>query len=223
MYISHHETETYIMRPRVVRVMERKANASAHNAPRQQPQVRAVDPWCDEVYAIALSSDRAAFQRVFEYFAPRLKAMLMKQGEAAEGAEELAQESLLTLWRRAGQFDGQKASVSTWLFTIARNKRIDRFRGRQRFQPDIDDPTFEYREDEQPDDKLSAAQDAASLKVALANLPPEMREALQMSFFDDMTHTNISEALGIPLGTVKSRIRRGLAALRENYEENRET
>jgi len=165
------------------------------------------------IEAIAAHSDRAAFATLFAHFAPRVKSYMMRLGAAPDVAEELAQETLLTVWRRAAAYDASRAAVSTWVFTIARNLRIDlaRREGR-RTRPE--DPSDEAPPPETPDGLLTAAQDGARIAAALATLPPEQIEVVRMAFFADRPHSEIAAGLGLPLGTVKSRLRLAMARLR---------
>ncbi|MSP88203.1 MAG: sigma-70 family RNA polymerase sigma factor [Alphaproteobacteria bacterium] len=169
--------------------------------------------------AIAERRDRDAFARLYLYFAPRLKAYLMRRGADDGLAEEMTQEAMLTVWYRAGSFDPAKAGVSTWIYTIARNKRIDRLR-RERF-PEIerDDPALVPEPPIAADSALALVQDDARLRVALAALPPEQAELLHLAFFQDKSHSTIADECGLPLGTVKSRIRLALQRLRNDLKD----
>jgi len=168
--------------------------------------------WMD---AIATRRDRAAFAALFEHFAPRIKAYLMRSGSDAETAEELVQEALLTVWRRADTFDASQASVATWVFTIARNKRIDGLRRMRRPELDPQDPALVPNEERPADDLLSASQSAAVLREAIKTLPAEQMEMLRMAFFEDKPHSQIAEETDVPLGTVKSRLRLAMGRLRK--------
>lgn len=172
------------------------------------------DELCGLVEAIAGRRDRAAFAQLFNYFAPRLKGFGMRRGTDAASCEELAQETMLTVWRKADTFDPSRATVSTWIFTIVRNKRIDLFR-RHGF-PDADLSEVAERVDEGPgaDEQLNQVQANNALKTALKVLPEEQLEVLQKAFFEDKSHSVIADELGLPLGTVKSRIRLALGRLR---------
>lgn len=167
---------------------------------------------------VANAGDRAAFARLFGFYAPRLKSFLLRQGCDGGTAEELVQETLLTLWRKAPSFDATQASVSTWVFTIARNKRIDRHRREKADTLDIDDFTF-VSDDEPADQALSGRQEALAVRRALKALPREQAELVVKSYFDDQPHSEIAAALQLPLGTVKSRLRLALARLRKIMKE----
>jgi RNA polymerase sigma-70 factor (ECF subfamily) len=164
--------------------------------------------------AVAEGGDRAAFAALYEHFAPRLKAYLMRLGTAEDAAEELVQESLIMAWRRAASFDPDQASVATWLFTIARNKRIDRLRREKRPEIDPNDPALVPDPAPAPDSLFSSAQDEAQVRLALQSLPDEQLHLLRLAFFADLSHREIADRENLPLGTVKSRIRLALARLR---------
>ena len=175
--------------------------------------------------AVAETSDRRAFAALFRHFAPRIKGFLARGGTDDALAEEIAQETLVTLWRRASSFDPARAQVSTWLFTIARNLRIDHHR---RLAGGAADAPEDWSAEQQPADAhlspdalLHAAQRERRVRRALAALPPEQAQVLRLSFFDERPHGRIARDLGIPLGTVKSRIRLAVTQLRrilERYE-----
>ncbi len=166
------------------------------------------------VVAIGNTRDRAAFQLVFDHFAPRVKGYLMRLGAGNAVAEDLAQEALLTVWRKAALFDPAKASASTWIFTIARNLRIDAIRKERRPELDPNDPSL-HPEDERPaDDTMDWAKAEDRLRAALADLPREQSQIIELSFLAEKPHSIIASELGLPLGTVKSRIRLAMARLR---------
>lgn len=168
--------------------------------------------------AVAEAGDRAAFAALYDHFAPRLKAWLMRLGAAEDVAEELMQESLITAWRRAASFDPAQASVATWLFTIARNKRIDHLRRDRRPEFDPHDPALVPDPEPAPDQIVDAAQDEAQLRAALQDLPEEQLHLLRLAFYSDLSHRDIAQRENLPLGTVKSRIRLALARLKTRLE-----
>lgn len=168
--------------------------------------------------AVAEAGDRAAFAALYEHFAPRVKAWLMRLGLAEDVAEEVMQESLITAWRRAASYDPAQASVATWLFTIARNKRIDRLRRERRPEIDPNDPALVPEPAPAPDEKVDAAADEAQLRAALQDLPEEQLHLLRLAFFSDLSHRDIAARENLPLGTVKSRIRLALARLKGRLE-----
>ncbi len=166
------------------------------------------------VKAIAARADQKAFKVIYEYYAPRLRSWCMKQRLAQETAEELVQETLIAVWRKAASFNADKASVSTWLFTILRNKRIDLLRKENR--PELKSEDFEILvEPEKPADLcMIEATDAQSVNTSLAMLRPEQRSMIMKAFFEEKSHGDIALETGLPLGTVKSRIRLALIRLK---------
>lgn len=168
-----------------------------------------------QLLAVGRERDRAAFAALFGHFAPRLKAYLRRQGCDAGGAEELVQEVMLLVWRRAETYDPAQASASTWVFTIARNKRIDVLRREQRPEIDPDDPALVPDPVEAADQRVETRETNGRLRAALKELPPEQAELLRMAYFEDKPHSVISAEQGIPLGTVKSRLRLAMERLRK--------
>jgi len=159
------------------------------------------------VRAIAARRDQTAFVSVFEHFGPRVKGFLMRQGASEAEADDLTQDVMLTVWRKADQFDPAKAAVSTWIFTIARNRRIDVLRRARRPEPDANDPMLVGDPEPSAEAHMTTAQVQVRIRQAMATLPPEQVEVLTLSFYEDIPHSEIAERLGIPLGTVKSRLR----------------
>jgi RNA polymerase sigma-70 factor, ECF subfamily len=166
------------------------------------------------VSLVAASADRRAFATLFNYFAPRLRSYCARQGVPADVAEELVQETMLVLWRKAASFDSAKAQVSTWLFTIIRNKRIDRLRRENRPELTADDFAIFAQDETGADDAVEAQDDVARIALALETLPLEQRSMMTKAFFEDKSHSDIASETGLPLGTVKSRIRLALARLK---------
>lgn len=169
----------------------------------------------DLVQAVAARQDRAAFVTLFEFYAPRVKTMLMRTGTEASLAEDIAQETLLTVWRKAASYDRARAGVAAWIFTIARNLRIDRMRRDKRAALHAVYETIEQEAPPQPDDELGAAERETRVRTALTQLPAAQLRVIELSFFENRAHGDIAEALGIPLGTVKSRLRLAMTRLRE--------
>ncbi len=170
--------------------------------------------WSRYLGAIAAHQDRAAFARLFGHFAPRIKTFMRRSGAGDAAAEELAQEVMLAVWRKAALFDPATTGASAWIFTIARNLRIDALRREAKNLPvDID---AEFLMDGGPaaDDTVAGAQAEARVRQALAELPPEQVRVVELSFYQEKAHGEIATALGIPLGTVKSRLRLAMAKLR---------
>lgn len=169
---------------------------------------------CGLVEAVAARRDREAFARLFKHFAPRLKGFGLRRGTDAASSEELAQETMLTVWRKADTFDPSRATVSTWIFTIVRNKRIDLFRREGYPEADLSEAAETVYEGPPADDEFDRVKSSETLREALKVLPSEQLEVLQKAFFEDKSHSVIAIELGLPLGTVKSRIRLALARLR---------
>jgi RNA polymerase sigma-70 factor (ECF subfamily) len=175
-------------------------------------------PFADLIARVAQHQDRAAFAALFGHFAPRVKAYLMRLGADDGGAEELAQEVMLVVWRRAASFDPALAAVGTWVFTIARNKRIDRLRRERRPEIDPDDPALAPDPAVGADMALDAAETGDRLRDAIGALPDEQAQLLRMAYFEDKSHRAIAAETRLPLGTVKSRIRLALGRLRTVLE-----
>ena len=164
---------------------------------------------------IAAHKSKAAFKKLFEYFAPRLKGYLMRLGSSEAQAEELVQDVMLTVWRKAALFDRRKAAASTWLFTIARNRRIDILRREKYPELDPEDPALVPDEDVQPDDAVIMAERKAEVQSAMATLPEEQVELVKLAFYKGWSHSEIAKETGLPLGTVKSRLRLSFTRLKE--------
>lgn len=167
--------------------------------------------------AIAASADRVAFAALFEFYAPRIKAQAMRFGVGADVAEDIVQDAMLSLWRRAAQFDATRGAASAWVFTIATNARIDRMRRDKRLSEakdiDAESPLLMVEATD------GSGVDAARLARHMDVLSDDQRRILHLSFYADIPHSEISERLGLPLGTVKSRIRLAIAKLRQELRE----
>ena len=186
-------------------------------APQPAPGTLSLDEraaFADMVEAVAARQDAEAFGRLFDHYAPRVKGYLMKLGLGNAEAEELAQEVMVTVWRKAGTFDRRQASVSTWLFRIARNRRIDAFRRELRADYDQDDPGLQPVAEPAPSDAIEALDLETQVAEAMAQLPPEQTELIRRAFYEGLSHREIAEATGLPLGTVKSRLRLAFEKLR---------
>jgi len=168
--------------------------------------------WVALMLRVRDAQDKAAFAVLFRHFAPRIKAFLMKSGASAALAEECAQDVMATLWQKAGQFDPARASVATWVFTIARNRRIDALRRSRRPEPEA----LDWGPDSEPDqaEVYEMAQENRRLGAALATLPDKQRVLIERAYYGDLSHSEIADETGLPLGTIKSRIRLALDRLR---------
>ena len=181
------------------------------------PVKSAPEPFSRLIVLIGSRRDRGAFSELFSHFAPRVKSYMMRLGLTPDAAEELAQDTLLAVWRKAEGFDPTRASASTWIFTIARNLRIDiaRRAGRGGLS---EDPTAVESQPPAPDAVVVADQDERRLALAVESLPPEQAEVIRLAYFSDRPHSEIAALLALPLGTVKSRLRLAMARLRAGLE-----
>ncbi|MGY6549329.1 MAG: sigma-70 family RNA polymerase sigma factor [Roseinatronobacter sp.] len=168
--------------------------------------------WVILLKQVAETQDSAAFAALFEHFAPRVKAFLIKSGADHAMAEECAQDVMVTVWKKAAQFDPSRASVSTWIFTIARNRRIDMLRRDRRPEPE----DIVWGPEDEPDqfDVMALQQETDQLAAAIAELPEKQRSMIERAYFADLSHSEIASETGLPLGTIKSRIRLALDRLR---------
>lgn len=167
---------------------------------------------------IAQAQCQDAFSELFQTVAPRLKAYAMKLGSPPMEAEEIAQDSMLTVWRKAAQFNARLASPHTWLFTIARNRRIDFYRKQREELLDADD-LWPNPESGELDVAVSSDLDAQLLRTLIDTLPADQRQVLFKMYFEDKSHSEIAEEMDIPLGTVKSRLRLAMAKLENLAQE----
>jgi len=177
--------------------------------------------WADLIERIAANRDRDAFRLLFEHFAPRVKGLMLKAGASGEEAEEIAQDTLLAVWRKAAQFDPASAGAPAWIFTIARNLRIDAVRRSARAGVAAPEAELEYVADpaDSQETQIVKRNDTERITDAIARLSNEQSAAIRMSFIEDRPHSEIAEALRIPLGTVKSRIRLAINRLKDSLEQ----
>jgi RNA polymerase sigma-70 factor (ECF subfamily) len=171
------------------------------------------DDWTALLIRVRDGRDRTAFAALYGHFAPRVKAFLMRGGTPAAQAEDHAQDVMATLWQKAHLFDPARASVATWVFTIARNRRIDALR---RVRPEPEDLPWGPEPERDQEDALVLAQETRRLGEAIARLPDTQRDLIERAYFGDLSHTEIAAETGLPLGTIKSRIRLALERLRQN-------
>jgi RNA polymerase sigma-70 factor (ECF subfamily) len=179
-----------------------------------------LDAWMD---AVARHQDREAFGALFKHFGPKLKGWLWKTGSTSDEAEELAQDAFVLLWRKAPQFDSSRASVGSWLFTIARNLRVDRRRAIHGTWTTLDDKAVAEVADPALGQEHAAnrRQHDERVRSAMSRLTHDQRVLVQLSFYEDMSHSRIAAELKMPLGTVKTNLRRAAALLRVLLEECR--
>lgn len=178
------------------------------------PQQTARD-WTDHILRIR-AKDQTAFKELFSHFAPRVKGFLIKSGADDTLAEECTQEVMATIWRKAEMFDPSRASVSTWIYTIARNRKIDMLRKRRR--PEPEDLTWGPEAEPDAEDTFSMQQETQRLGEAIRALPEKQRQLVEKAYFGDLSHSEIAEETGLPLGTIKSRIRLALDRLRHQMK-----
>ena len=183
------------------------------------PTVKKIVPqntWVEHLKRIQADQDQRAFAELFAHFAPRVKAFLMKSGASPSMAEECTQEVMATLWHKAHLFDPSRASVATWIFTIARNKKIDALRKQRRPEPE----NLEWGPEAEPEaaDILVLQQESQQLTEAMTALPSQQRELIEKAYFGDLSHSEIAAETGLPLGTIKSRLRLALSKLRQTMK-----
>lgn len=167
------------------------------------------------ILAVARAGDRAAFAELFRRWSGRIRAFLARGGLGAAEAEDLAQEVMVTLWRRAGTFDPARAGAATWIFTIVRNRRIDLARRMRRPEPDPSDPLFAPDPEPSAEAGMAGAVRDARVRTAMGTLGPEQRQVVELAFQAGLSHAEIAAEIGAPLGTVKSRLRLAFGRLRE--------
>ncbi len=177
---------------------------------KQDEQAKAL--WANRIQAVGTTRDKAAFAELFAHFAPRIKSFLMRGGTAPDIAEECAQDTMVTVWRKSHLFDASKASASTWIFTIARNRHIDMIRRAKR--PEPSDLPWGPEQDPDQADVIGLQQETDQLGRAMAELPEKQRVLIEKAYLGELTHSQIAEQTGLPLGTIKSRIRLALDRLR---------
>ncbi|SHH79128.1 RNA polymerase, sigma-24 subunit, RpoE [Cognatishimia maritima] len=215
--------------------LERTLNDQPHRAILAQRQGRGTRDTLNEavqqdysdqtvwMLAVKQDRDRAAFARLFDFYAPRLKGFVMRSGVSAAQAEEIVQEVMLTVWRKAHLFDPHRAQVSSWIYQIARNRQIDVLRKESRPMPE--ELSEELKDGGSPQEDASqimaVEQEAQTLRMALARLKPGQREMVEKAYLGELSHSEIQAETGLPLGTIKSRIRLGLEKLRHELKELR--
>ena len=172
----------------------------------------------DLLQRIAERADPAAFRELYEAYGPRVKAYMMRRGADSGTAEDLAQETLLTVWRKAALYAGEKGSMTTWVFAIARNLRIDRLRREVPWLELPEGRMAEASDEPLPDEAMAEKERQERVRAALADLPPEQKEVVSLAYLEGLSHSEIAERLSVPLGTVKSRMRIAYQKIREALE-----
>lgn len=170
------------------------------------------DPWTKCLLSIQTDRDPEQFARLFNHFAPRVKGFLIKSGASENLAEDTAQEAMALVWRKAHLFDPTRASAATWIFTIVRNKQIDTIRKQRRPEPE----DIPWGQEAPPDaaEIFETSEEETRVRQAVRQLPERQREIVEKAYFGDLSHSEIAEVTGLPLGTIKSRIRLALDRLR---------
>lgn len=176
--------------------------------------------FADLLIRVATRQDRSAFAELFAYYAPRVKSYLLRLGADNAQAEEIAQDVMVTVWRKAALFDRAQASVSTWIFRIARNRRIDVFRRTRKPDLDPEEPMVLPAGVEAPDAHIEAMETETRVRAAMKDLPEEQVLLLRMAFYEGLSHREIAEKLDVPLGTVKSRIRLAFGKMRSRLDDD---
>ena len=183
--------------------------------------VNAPRTMADLLQRVAANGDVEAFRALFQSYAPRVKSYMMRQGADPRTAEELAQETLLTVWRKAALYSDDKGSATTWIFTIARNLRIDRLRKEVAWQPLPENNDEEPSPEPTPDEELSERERSEKVRSVLAELPADQSEVVTLAYVEGLSHSEIAQRLGLPLGTVKSRMRLAYQKIRDALEDLR--
>ena len=189
-----------------------KQKASPLDLENSTPKIK----WIDHLRRIQINRDQQAFAELFSYFAPRVKAFLIKSGANPGLAEECTQEVMATLWHKAHLFDPSRAGVSTWIFTIARNKKIDALRKQRR--PEPEDLAWGPEAEPEAADVLALQQETKNLSEAITRLPEQQRDLIKRAYYGDLSHSEIAAETGLPLGTIKSRLRLALVKLRQTMK-----
>lgn len=190
----------------------------------QVRMVQIIDEWADCLEAIAEQQDRQSFVQLFKHFAPQIKGYARSSGLTMMGdalADELVQETMTNLWRKAHLFDRNKASATTWVFTIARNLRVDLLRRQSKHMTGLtsDDLWEEPATDDDQTDRIHQSHMAHHIQAGITQLPLEQRQVIGKVFLEDKSHQEAANDLNLPLGTVKSRIRLALKKLRIGLED----
>jgi RNA polymerase sigma-70 factor (ECF subfamily) len=168
---------------------------------------------------VAERQDRDAFERLYGYFAPRVKSYMMRQGADEASADDLAQEAMVQVWRKAHQYDPQKAAVTTWVFRVARNLRIDRLRKHKLHEVELTAEAEHSEEGGGSHERFEKRPDADRLRALVGTLPEEQMDVVRLAFFEGLSHSEVSHHLSVPIGTVKSRLRLAFSKLRAGMGE----
>jgi RNA polymerase sigma-70 factor (ECF subfamily) len=214
-------TPARYLQPRVTRGIKAMPALAADGDGLTDPTDAALSDQTRWMLAVRDRRERSAFERLFDFYAPRLKAMIVRSGTSADQAEDIVQDVMLAVWNKADQFDPDRSQVSGWIYRIARNRQIDLSRRLGRPLPEEIEPDDAHQDD--PAQILALDQEAAQLKEALDRLNPEQKMMIEKAYLGELSHSEIREETGLPLGTIKSRIRLGLDRLRHELKGLRQT
>lgn len=196
-------------------VKERPVTTLDQKPPRAE---RRRDPWSQLLEKVGRTGDRQAYHALFEHFAPQIKYYAMANGLSSH-AEELVQEVFVSIWRRSCLYDWRKAAASTWIFTIARNQRIDMLRKMQRTSAEMPVETEDLwqipgENEDEPVTSLHRLMSERRVRDSLQHLPEEQITVIAKVYMEHKSHQMVADELDIPLGTVKSRVRLALNKLK---------
>ena len=176
----------------------------------------------DLLSRIATDRSHEAFRMLFDEYGPKVQAFMIRQGADPTLAEELTQETLVTVWRKAGLYSAEKGSAAMWIFTIARNLRTDHIRRQRIWQELTDQHAQSIPADDPPaDETIDGRQRQLRVQAVLQELPPDQAEVVTLAFMEGLSHGEIAERLSLPLGTIKSRLRLAYQKLRTALEDLR--
>ena len=181
------------------------------------------NPFIDSLNQVAINQDKASFKKIFDYFGPRLKSFLMSSGAEESVAEEVIQETMAIIWTKADYYNPKLSSPSTWIYTIARNKKIDILRKSRKAVLENIDTAILPPIEPKLEDNIDHDQRFEILNKYLDDLPKEQLNLLKMNFIEEKSHREIAEITKIPLGTIKSRIRLALEKIRESITKDKQT
>ena len=199
--------------------------ATKHERLKVTPQDDPERQYAVDLLARMGGGDEAALAEFYDRLSPTLYGLALKMMKDVKESEDVLQDAFISIWRKAGTYNSQLSSPSSWAIMILRNKAIDHLRSRQRVEKIVERATAEFSHfadaDEHSADEPFFREQRAIVRSALAQLPGEQRQALELAFFSGLTHEEIAGQLAMPLGTIKARIRRGLIQMRALASEAR--